>query len=78
MPQNEGAISFDASAGDGAWVALACSIAFTLVRATLRDMAKRDLLAALDKVEARLAQATGRAELVAAIRQRVQDILQAI
>ncbi len=70
--------SFDGSVGESAVVATACVVGYTFLKAALKDIAKRDLPKVLDKLEAELSKSTGRPELVSAIRQRVEGILQAM
>lgn len=76
-PNGEG-VSFEGGAGESAIVGMACVVGYAIVRATLKDMAKRDLPKILDEVEARLSRLTGRPELVSAIRRRMEGILQSM
>jgi hypothetical protein len=75
---DEGALSFDGGTADSSMIVFACFVAYTMLKAALRDFTKRDLPKILDRVEAKLSTATGRPEVVKAIRQRVQGIMQAI
>lgn len=76
--QGEEARSFEASGSEIAVVGMACYIAYALLKATMKDIAKRDLPRVLDRLEARLSQSTGRPELVSAVLRRVEGILQSM
>jgi hypothetical protein len=73
---DESALSFDGFTDDSSMIVCACFITYIMLKAVLRDFAKRDLPKILDRLEAKLSTATGRPEVVKAIRQRVQGILQ--
>ena len=69
-------VSFDGSAGDTAIVAMACVVGYQILKAILRDSAKRDLPKVLDELESKLSKLTGRPKLVSSIRRRVEGIIQ--
>lgn len=70
--------SFDGTGGESALVAMTCFIGYALLKAALKDFAKRDLPKILDRAEIALSKPTGRPELVSAIRKRVEGILQSL
>ncbi len=70
------ACSFDGGIASQAIVSMSCVVAFALIKGALKDSVRRDLPAALDRLEAQLSAATKSPELVKAIRERVEGILQ--
>ena len=72
------AVSLDASLIDHTVVSLACVAGYTLLKATLKDFVRRDLPKILDEIQASLSQKTGKPELVRAIRERIEGILQSL
>ncbi len=70
------ACSFDGGVASQVIVSMSCIVAFALIKGALKDFVRRDLPAALDRVEAKLSTATKRPDLVKAIRERVEGILQ--
>jgi Arc/MetJ family transcription regulator len=68
-------IGFDANLLAGTAITIATQVALELVKAALRDAMDRDGPRLLDKVEGQLIEWTGKAKLVAALRDRVERIL---
>lgn len=69
-------IGFDSGMVAGTAISIACWVGLTLLRAILRDSAKRDLPLALNHVEPKVAGLTGNPQLVHKLRERFEGIVQ--
>lgn len=69
---------FDGGLADSALVSLVCYIALKLLNAAAKDFTKRDLPKLLDNAESELSNKLNRPDLIKAIRNRLEGILQSL
>ena len=69
-------VGFDSGLVAGTLISVACWVGVSLLQAAFRDSVERDLIPRLDAAEKKLAEWTGRPELVRALRERLEWILE--